>query len=72
MGVLDPPGLTLGDRGRETQQQKRSLALRRWWMSLAGRATAPADIVTITDSIFEGYNLTSYLNRIPYLVHQRL
>jgi hypothetical protein len=72
MGLLDPPALTVGDRGRELQQQKRALALRRWWVSLAGRATAPADIATLTDSIFEGHNLTSYLNRIPYLVQQRL
>lgn len=43
----------------------RVLALRRWFVALASRATAPADILHVGDSITEGYLLSSYLETIP-------
>lgn len=45
------------------QEVKRTLALRRWFTALAGRDTSPADILSITDSIFEGHRLSAMNNR---------
>ena len=59
-------------RGKEWLEQKRAIALRRWFAALATRSTAPADIMTVGDSILEGAGLTSYLNRPVYLLGKKL
>jgi hypothetical protein len=60
------------DKSRELLEEKRALALRRWFVALANRNTAPADIMTITDSIGEGHRLTSYLGRMTAVMLNRL
>jgi lysophospholipase L1-like esterase len=51
---------------------ERVLSLRRWQVALANRATTPATIFTVSDSIFEGYAVASYLTRPIHIMHNRL